>query len=322
MKEKVIVVAGPTASGKSGMAVRLGQTLPGSVISCDSMQVYRGLDIGSAKITAAEMQGIPHYMIDVAEPEDPFYAARFKEGALEAMKEIREAGRMPILCGGTGFYINAVLYETDFDDSGEGPAYRQELIEYAKVDGNAALHARLAAVDPEAAAAIHMNNVKRVIRALEYYRNTGQKISDHNRQEKAKASPYDYVFFVLTDDRQMLYERIDKRVDAMVEQGLFDEVRRLYDRGLRQDDISMQGISYRQIMDCFEGKSSCEATIERIKQESRHYAKRQLTWFRRQDGAVFLNRSTLGGADGVYSEAMKVLAERGFVSSARNAFSE
>lgn len=312
-KPKLLVVAGPTASGKSALAVSLCQRLGGSVISCDSMQVYKGLDIGSAKITPEEMGGIRHYMIDVAEPEDPFYVARFQAMAKEALCEIYSRQELPVLCGGTGFYINSVLYDTDFSDEGEDEALRQKLSSFAAEYGNHALREKLKAIDPVSYETIHENNVKRVIRAIEYYEHTGEPISAHNEEEREKGSPYDFVFFLLTDDREKLYARIDRRVDAMVEAGLYDEVKGLYDRGLRQTDISMQGISYRQFMDCIEGKASFDETVERIKLESRHYAKRQLTWFRRQEGAVILNRTACGGTDeGVLDAALHVLTECGF----------
>lgn len=315
MKKKVIVVAGPTASGKSSLAVSLCQRLGGSVISCDSMQVYRGLDIGSAKITPEEMGGIRHFMIDVAEPEEAFDAVRFQQMAKEAMQKVWLRGQIPVLCGGTGFYIDSVLYDTDFTAEGEDENLRKELSAFAASHGNHALHEKLKPIDPVSYAAIHENNVKRVIRALEYYSHTGEPISAHNAAERQKASPYDYIFFVLTDERETLYDRIDRRVDAMVEAGLFNEVQSLYDRGLRQTDVSMQGISYRQIMDCIEGKMSREETIAKIKQDSRHYAKRQLTWFKRERGAVFLNRTGCGGTDeGVLTTALQILTERNFLS--------
>lgn len=313
MKKKLIVVAGPTASGKSALAVSLCQKLRGSVISCDSMQVYKGLDIGSAKIRPEEMGGVRHYLIDVAELEDPFYVARFQALANEALADIYSRGEMPVLCGGTGFYINSVLYDTDFSDEGEDEALRQKLSDFARERGNHALHEKLKDIDPVSYETIHENNVKRVIRAIEYYEHTGETISAHNEAEKQKCSPYDFVFFFLTDDREKLYERIDRRVDTMVSAGLYDEVKRLYNRGLRQNDISMQGISYRQFMDCIEGKATFEETVEKIKLESRHYAKRQLTWFRRQEGAVVLNRTACGGTnEGVLDAALQILSERGF----------
>lgn len=312
-KKKVIVVAGPTASGKSALAVSLCKSLGGAVISCDSMQVYKGLDIGSAKIRPEETGGIRHYMIDVAEPEDPFYVARFQKLAKGAMEEIRSSGGIPVLCGGTGFYIDAVLYDTDFSAEGEDEALRQKLTSFAAQHGNHALHEKLKSIDPVSYDTIHENNVKRVIRAIEYYEHTGQPISEKNEEERQKESPYEYVFLVLTDDRDKLYERIDRRVDAMIAAGLYDEVKGLYDRGLRQTDVSMQGISYRQIMDFIEGKMSWEDTVAKIKQDSRHYAKRQLTWFKRECGAVFLNRTECGGTDeGVLSAALHILSDRGF----------
>ncbi|MEE3480662.1 MAG: tRNA (adenosine(37)-N6)-dimethylallyltransferase MiaA [Lachnospiraceae bacterium] len=313
MKKKLIVVAGPTASGKSTLAVSLCQKLGGSVISCDSMQVYKNLDIGSAKITPEEMGGVRHYLIDVADPKDPFYVARFQALANEALSDIYSRNELPVLCGGTGFYINSVLYNTDFTEEGKDESLRQKLSEFASEHGNHALHEKLKDIDPVSYETIHENNIKRVIRAIEYYEHTGEPISAHNEAERKKESPYDFVFFLLTDDRQKLYARIDRRVDAMVSAGLYDEVKRLYDLGLRQNDISMQGISYRQFMDCIEGKATFAETVERIKLESRHYAKRQMTWFRRQEGAIVLNRTACGGTDeGVLDAALRIISERGF----------
>ena len=274
-ENRLVVISGPTASGKSEIAVELARKIGGEIISADSMQVYRHMDIGSAKITLEEMMGVPHYMIDVAEPTENFDVARFAEEAKAHVRDIQMRGKVPILCGGTGFYIQAVTRDIDFTESGCDEVYRSELAKYAETHGNEALHARLREIDPESAEAIHANNVKRVIRALEYYRQTGEKISEHNIRESERPSPYDLHFYVIHCDRQALYDRIDRRVDFMMDMGLIDEVMYLKAMGLTRDMVSMQGLGYKEML---------------LKRDSRHYAKRQLTWFKREKEAVWIRR--------------------------------
>lgn len=288
-KKPLIVIAGPTASGKSSLAVDLCKRINGSVISADSMQVYKRMDIGSAKITKEEMGGIPHYLVDVLEPWEDFNIVKFKEMARKAMDEIYGEGRIPVIAGGTGFYIQAVTRDIDFSQE-DADDIREELSKEVIDQGAQALHARLAAVDPESAEKIHPNNVKRVIRALEFYYRTGKRISCHNEEEKKKLSPYDLTYFVLTMDRAKLYGRIEKRVDEMISMGLVEEVKRLKCEGLDRNMVSMQGLGYKEILEYLEGEIPFEEAVYKIKRDTRHFAKRQLTWFRRESGVIWIDQ--------------------------------
>lgn len=303
-KDPLIVIAGPTASGKSELAAELARRIRGEVVSADSMQVYRHMDIGSAKVTLEEMLGVPHHMIDVAEPDEAMDAARYAEMANECIRGIYERGHVPVLCGGTGFYIQAVTQGIHFTEMDPDPAYREKLWEIAGTKGSGALHAMLSAVDPESAEAIHENNIKRVIRALEFYKETGQKMSAHNEEEKKRVSPFNLVYFVVTDDRDILYERIDRRVDFMIRAGLYDEVAYLKAMGLTRGCVSMQGIGYKEMLDVMDGRTDFEEAVRLIKRSSRHYAKRQITFFKRVQGAVWLNRQDFGGDTMRILEAM------------------
>ena len=280
-KRPLIILTGPTAVGKTAASIGLAKAVGGEIISADSMQVYRQMDIGSAKITKDEMQGIPHYLVDVLEPEEAFNVVRFQELAKEAMEEIFRNGHIPIVVGGTGFYIQALLYDIDFTENDSDLSFREELEKKAGEEGAESLHALLEKADPQAAAQIHPHNVKRVIRALEFNRKTGQR---------QKESPYNFAYFVLTDDRKALYERIDRRVDKMMEQGLLEEVRRLKDRGLPRDSVSMQGLGYKELFAYLEGEYPLEEAVRIIKRDTRHFAKRQLTWFRRERDVVWIDR--------------------------------
>ena len=289
-KPQVIVLTGPTAVGKTAASIGLAKAIGGEIISADSMQVYRHMDIGSAKITTEEMNGVPHHLIDVLDPTENFNVVTFQTMAKAAMEEIYDKGHIPIIVGGTGFYIQALLYDIDFTEEEDATAYREELEQLAKERGGDYLYEQLQQVDPEGAAAIHPNNIKRVIRALEYYRNTGGKISEHNEESRKKESPYDFRYFVLDMERKKLYERIDKRVDIMIEQGLVSEVEKLRDMGLTRDMVSMQGLGYKEILDYLDGTISLEEAIYRIKRDSRHFAKRQLTWFRRERDVIWIHK--------------------------------
>ena len=289
-KKPLVIIAGPTATGKTAVSVELAARLNGSIISADSMQVYRGMDIGSAKVTEEEKRGIPHYLIDVADPEDSWNVVRFQKEAVNAVDAILAEGRLPFLVGGTGFYIQALLYGIDFTQMEADNGDRASMEEAARRDGPQALHRRLQEIDPEAAEAIHPNNVKRIIRALEFAQNSGGlKISEHNRRERMREPAFNAVFFVLTMDRKKLYERIDARVDLMMQKGLADEVRRLRAGGLTASDVSMQGIGYRQIFPALEGEYSLDEAVRLIKRDSRHFAKRQLTWFRREKNVIWID---------------------------------
>lgn len=289
-KKPMIVLTGPTAVGKTELSISLAKKINGSIISADSMQVYKYMDIGSAKITKEEMCGVKHYLVDELMPEEEFNIYRFKEMALKALEEIYAEGKIPIIVGGTGFYIQGLLYDIDFSETAADETYRKEMEDYAGKNGAHTLHELLREVDPESCDAIHENNVKRVIRALEYYHQTGQKISDHNKKEREKQSPYNFAYFVLNDIRENLYSRIDKRVDLMVEKGLVDEVKRLKDMGYTPDMVSMQGLGYKEILWYLDNRCTLNEAVETIKQETRHFAKRQLTWFRREKEVVWIDK--------------------------------
>lgn len=291
-KLPLVILTGPTAVGKTALSVKLAKAIDGEIISADSMQVYRKLDIGSAKVTAEEMDGVPHHLIDVLEPEEEFNVVLFKKLAKEAIADICSRGKIPIMVGGTGFYIQAVLYDIDFTETQEDDSYRQKLEQIAQEKGSEALHAMLAEADPEAAKQIHANNVKRVIRALEFHAQTGGKISAHNETERQKESAYNSRYFVLTDDRARMYERIDKRVDLMLEAGLLEEVKGLHDRGLTKEMVSMRGLGYKEILACLDGEYDLERAIYLIKRDTRHFAKRQLTWFKREKEVIWVDKQT------------------------------
>lgn len=290
MKKPLIILAGPTAVGKTKASIGLAKAVNGEIISADSMQVYKYMDIGSAKIHPEEMQGVPHYLVDVLEPEEEFHVVRFQEMAKQAMEEIYQKGKIPILVGGTGFYIQAVLYDIDFTENGGDDTYRKELEALAQQNGAVWLHERLREVDEKAAEEIHANNIKKVIRALEYYRQTGQKISEHNAEQRQKKSPYRFAYFVLNDERKNLYERINLRVDQMMEEGLLQEVEMLKRRGYTRDMVSMQGLGYKEILDYLDGKYSLEEAVSIIKRDTRHFAKRQITWFKRETDVTWVDK--------------------------------
>ena len=287
--KKLIVLTGPTAVGKTELSINLAKAVNGEIISADSSQVYKGMDIGSAKITSDEMQGINHYLIDILEPAEEFNIHLFKTLTLKAMDEIYAKDKIPIIVGGTGFYIQSVIYDIDFCDTEADNSYRESLETIAKNKGNLYLHEMLRKVDDKSANDIHPNNVKRVIRALEYYNQTGQPISEHNTVQKNNSSPYNFAYFVLNDKRELLYERINKRVDNMVENGLIQEVKELLNSGCNKDMVSMQGIGYKEVVEYLEGKLSLDETKELIKKNTRHFAKRQLTWFRREKEVDMIN---------------------------------
>lgn len=291
MKKPLIILTGPTAVGKTKASIGLAKALNGEIISADSMQVYKSMDIGSAKIRPEEMQGIRHYLIDVLEPDEEFHVVRFQEMAKQAMEEIYAKGKIPIVVGGTGFYIQALLYDIDFTESREDTSYREELELLAKTKGAEYLHQMLRQVDEKAAESIHANNVKRVIRALEFHKETGEKISEHNEQERQKNSPYEFCYFVLNDDRARLYERINDRIDQMLEDGLLDEVKSLKEKGYTKDMVSMQGLGYKEILDYLDGNCTLEEAIYILKRDTRHFAKRQLTWFRRERDVIWIPKN-------------------------------
>ena len=290
---KLIVLTGPTAVGKTKLSVALAKRMGGEIVSCDSMQVYRGMDIGTDKIKPEETEGVPHHLIDVLEPTEPFDVSRFQKMALAAMEGIYERGNVPVLVGGTGFYIQSVLYNIDFTETDEDRSIRETYEACVKEKGLAAvdaLYEKLRDIDPDSAEAIPKNNVKRVIRALEFFEKTGTPISEHNARERAKESPYDFRYFVLTDERQTLYDRIDVRVDKMIEYGLVDEVKRLREKGVTRDMTSMQGLGYREIYAYLDGEYDLDRAVYLIKRNTRHFAKRQLTWFKREQSIITIDK--------------------------------
>ncbi len=294
MKQPLIILTGPTASGKTALSVELAKRIGGEIISADSMQVYRHMDVGSAKVTVEEMDGVPHHLIDVLDPQDAFNVVTFQEMAKEAMRKIYANGHIPIVAGGTGFYIQALLYDIDFTDNDGDMEYRHQLEELANDQGAEVLHAMLREVDPPSAEAIHANNVKRVIRALEFYKKTGQRISEHNEEERQKESPYNFAYYVLNMDRATLYERIDLRVDKMLEAGLEEEVKHLKAMGCTRDMVSMQGLGYKEILDYLNGELSLEEAVYILKRDTRHFAKRQLTWFKREKEVTWVTQENFG----------------------------
>lgn len=314
MKKPLIILTGPTAVGKTELSIRLARLINGSVISADSMQVYRHMDIGSAKITKAQMQEIPHYLIDEFEPDEEFHVVRFQEYAQKYMQEIYAQGRIPIIVGGTGFYIQALVYEIDFTEQQGDASYRASLEKLARERGGGILHEMLREADPKAAEQIHENNIKRMVRALEFHHACGGKISEHNEAERQKASPYNYAYFVLNDDRQKLYERINDRVEQMIANGLVEEVKKLQELGCNRSMVSMQGLGYKEILAYLEGELTLEEAIYRIKRDTRHFAKRQLTWFRREREVIWVDKQTFDyDNDKIVSYMQKLLLEKGII---------
>ena len=291
-KKPLIILTGPTAVGKTNLSIKLAKLVGGEIISADSMQVYKGMDIGSAKITRGEMDGVPHHLIDILEPWDEFNVVVFQQRCKEAMAEIYNRGNIPILTGGTGFYIQAVLKDIDFTANDDNSEYRTQLEELGKEKGAAHLHNMLKEIDPASAETIHANNMKRVIRALEFYHFTGMKISEHNEQEAEKEAAYNFCYFVLNDERSKLYERIEQRVDIMLKNGLEDEVYHLLEKGCTRHMVSMQGLGYKEMIDYLEGKITLDEAIYIIKRDTRHFAKRQITWFKREKNVIWVDKPT------------------------------
>lgn len=290
-KKPLIVLTGPTAVGKTALSISLAKAVNGEIISADSMQVYKHMDIGSAKIMPEEMDGVPHHLVDILMPDEEFHIAKFQQLAKEAMESIYERGHVPILVGGTGFYIQSITRDIDFTETNTDTTYRNELEAFAKEHGADALHARLQEVDPDAANEIHANNTKRVVRALEFYHQTGTQISKHNHEQKEKESPYHLKYFVLNDIRSRLYERIELRIDQMVEQGLIEEVQKLKDMGYTKNMVSMQGLGYKEILTYLDGDYTLDEALYVLKRDTRHFAKRQLTWFKREKDVIWVNKN-------------------------------
>lgn len=309
-KHPLIILTGPTSVGKTALSINLAKAVNGEIISADSMQVYRYMNIGTAKITPDEKQGVPHYLIDEFDPDEDFNVVKFQSFAKKYINDIYNRGKIPILVGGTGFYIQAVLYDIDFTNNDTDNEYRNELEQLAKEKGNLYLHEQLEQIDPASAEAIHPNNIKRVIRALEYYKLTGEKISEHNEEQKKKTSPYNYCYFVLNKDRAKLYQGIEKRVDQMVQNGLLDEVKGLAARGYTRDLVSMQGLGYKEILSYLDGEYSLDEALAILKKETRHYAKRQITWFKREKDVIWINKDEFENDDDILTYMLKQLEKK------------
>lgn len=277
-REKLLVLIGPTAVGKTKLSIELAKRFNGEIISGDSMQVYKEMDIGTAKICPEEMEGIPHHLIDIKEPEEPFSAAEFQELVRSKITEVSKRGKLPMIVGGTGLYIQSVIYDYQFSEAASDSEFRDQLEKEAEAVGNEELHSRLKSIDPESAERIHPNNIRRVIRALEIYHCTGKTMTEYQQQQEPELL-YDTCIIGLTMDRELLYERINQRVDLMMEQGLLKEVKTLHEKGIR-DCQSIQAIGYKELYDYLDDKVDFKEAIENLKQNSRRYAKRQLTWFR------------------------------------------
>ena len=288
-KNKLIILAGPTASGKTSVSIDLAKRLGGEIISADSMQVYKYMDVGTAKISVEEMQGVKHHLIDVLDPKEDFNIVKFQNMVKCSIEEIVKNGHIPILVGGTGFYIQSVIYDIDFNNEDDNSSVRKKLEEEYDTLGADFMHEKLKKIDIVSAQNIHKNNKKRIIRAIEYFLINNEPISSHNEVQREKKSPYDYRFFVLNPPRDILYERINKRVDIMLENGLVDEVKKLREMGLSTANISMQGIGYKEIIEYMDGEVSLETAIENIKQNTRHMAKRQVTWFKREKDVIYVD---------------------------------
>lgn len=306
----LIILTGPTAVGKTALSIGLAKAVDGEIISADSMQVYRKMNIGTAKIQQSEMQGVRHHLIDILDPGEDFNVVLFKKYALEAMKDIYSRGKIPVVVGGTGFYIQALLYDINFEDNDNDMSYREELQTLAAEHGNSYIHDMLAGVDPESAEKIHENNVKRVIRALEFYKKTGTKISEHNEAESQKESPYNFEYFVLNDDRQKLYDRIDRRIDIMLEDGLIDEVKSLVDEGYSRDLVSMQGLGYKEMIDYIQERYTLDEAVYTLKRDTRHFAKRQVTWFKREKQVTWVNKNEFDSEADILSFMIERLREK------------
>lgn len=288
-KLPLIVVAGPTASGKTSLAIGLAKLVGGEIVSADSMQIYKYMDIGSAKPTEDERKQVKHHLIDFVEPDEEFSVADYTEAAHEVIRDILSRHKLPVMCGGTGLYINSVVDDVTFGETETDYALREELADYAKTHGNEAVLEMLKEIDPISAARLHPNNLRRIIRAIEFYRLTGTTISAHQEMTKQHEGRYAPIMFCIDYDRQILYDRINKRVDIMLEEGLLDEVKGLMERGYTTALNSMKAIGYKELIAYFNGGTSLDEAVELIKQSSRRYAKRQLTWFRRDKRIIWLD---------------------------------
>lgn len=308
MKKQIVVIAGPTAVGKTKFALRAAKALDGEIVSCDSMQIYKYMNIGSAKPSAAELRKVRHHLVDFVDPSEDFSVARYQKLAKEAIADILSRGKIPVVAGGTGLYLNSLLYEMDFSQAQRDEQLRRTLGAEAELLGADYLYEKLRAKDPEAASRIHPHNVKKVIRALEAAEQ-GRGVRDFSAC-KEKCKDYEAILIGLTRNRDELYDIINKRVDLLVKQGLFAEVEELLDRGLSEDDISMKGIGYKEIIACFDGMYTREEAIDLIKKNTRHLAKRQLTWFRRYEDMHWINISDYKDEEAAIEEMLTWLKKK------------
>lgn len=302
----LIVLTGPTAVGKTSLSIALAKAVDGEIISADSMQVYKYMNIGTAKITEEEKCGIPHFLIDELEPDEEFNVTIFKNKVMGYIEDIKSRGKVPIIVGGTGFYIQSVIYDINFNEYGDDSEVRKKYELMAETIGKSELHKKLALVDREYADSVSENNVKKVVRALTFFEMTGEKLSEHNKRERERSSPFDFAYFVLTMDRKKLYERIDKRVDLMFDMGLVEEVKALMAKGYDKSLVSMQGIGYKEVIDYLNGKTSLEECIDIIKRDTRHFAKRQLTWFKREKVVTYIDKDEFVSEDKCLKEMLRV----------------
>ena len=302
----LIVLTGPTAVGKTSLSIALAKAVDGEIISADSMQVYKYMNIGTAKITEEEKCGIPHFLIDELEPDEEFNVTIFKNKVMGYIEDIKSRGKVPIIVGGTGFYIQSVIYDINFNEYGDDSNVRKKYEAMAETLGKSELHKKLALVDREYADSVSYNNVKKVVRALTFFEMTGEKLSEHNKRERERSSPFDFAYFVLTMDRKKLYERIDKRVDLMFDMGLVEEVKALMAKGYDKSLVSMQGIGYKEVIDYLSGKMSLEECIDIIKRDTRHFAKRQLTWCKREKVVTYIDKDEFDAEDKCLKEMLRV----------------
>lgn len=310
MKKNIVIIAGPTASGKTKIGIELAKKIDGEIVSADSMQIYKYMDIGSAKPTREEMQGVPHHMIDVVDPKEEFSVAFYRQMAVDCIDNIIKRGKVPIIVGGTGLYINSLTYPLDFTETAKDEEYRFYLQNLAEEKGSHFIHEMLKEVDPESYNRLHPNDLKRIIRALEVYKNTGRPISEFQRESKKREIDFNLAYFGLTMDRTKLYERINQRVDEMFEKGLIDEVKKLKEMGYTKDMTSMQGIGYKEVFDYLDGYLTLEEVKDIIKQNTRRYAKRQLTWFRREDRIFWINLDEFSSIDEVLNVMINYIKEK------------
>ena len=287
-KEKVIVICGPTASGKTALSIELAKQINGEIVSADSMQIYKDMDIGTAKPTQEEKQGIKHYLIDFVSPDERYSVADYKQDAKKARREILKKGKVPIIVGGTGLYVDSLIYEIEYPNIEFDEKYREKLEKEVEENGLEELYEKAKEIDNEAIQKISKNDKKRILRILEIYHATGKNKTEQEKESRKKEVEYDYKVFALKWDREMLYERINKRVDIMLEQGLIEEVKSIYEK-YNKFPTAMQGLGYKEVVEYLENKTTKEEMIEKIKQETRRYAKRQMTWFRKNKQTIWLN---------------------------------